>query len=136
MASADQKVAAADREVFYAKTPTYATKADIFKYIGKSKIKKLTEEEVARLEIGINQSEVNKCLQSTHNNVLPGASWFTGSFYKVFWKLLSSIVTRAINKSFKHGYSSSLQKLGILTIIPKGVKDQRYIRNWQIPSTS
>ena len=67
----------------YAKTPTYAMKTDIFNYIGKSKIKKLTGEKVARLEIGINHSAVNKCLQSTCNNVAPVALEFTGSFYKL-----------------------------------------------------
>ena len=77
-----------------------------FNYISKNKIKKLTDEEVARLDIGIDQSEVSKCLQSTRNNMAPGALGFTGSFFKVFWKLLSSLVTRAINKSFKQGYLS------------------------------
>ena len=80
----------------YSRTPTYATKADIINYIGKSKIKKLTDEEIARLEISIDQNEVSKCLQNTRNKVAPGASGFTGSFYKVFWKLLSSLVTRVI----------------------------------------
>ena len=49
----------------------------------------------------------------------PGASGFTGSFYKVFWKLLSSLVTRAINKSFEQEFLSIMQKLGIVTILPK-----------------
>ena len=67
----------------YARTPTYATKADIINYIGKSKIKKLTDEEMARLKTRIDQSEVNKCLQNTCNNVALGASGFTGSFYSL-----------------------------------------------------
>ena len=86
----------------YTRTPTYATKTDIINYIGKSKIKKLTDKEVARLETRIDQCEVNKCLQNGRNNVAPGASGSTGSFYKVFWNLLSSLVTRAItNLSIK-----------------------------------
>ena len=114
----------------YARKPTYATKQDILKYVGNSKIKQLNEEELARLGKGIEQIEVSKCLKITCNNMAPGASGFTGSFYKVFWKLLSSLVTRAINKSFKQGYLSTMQKLSIVNIIPKGDTDPRYLGNW------
>ena len=34
----------------YASKPTYATKLDILKYVGNSKIKQLTEEHVSRIE--------------------------------------------------------------------------------------
>ena len=61
----------------------------------------------------------------------PGTSGFTASFYKVFWKLLSSLVTRAINNSFEHKFLSIMQKLGIVTIIPKGDKGPRYLGNWR-----
>ena len=82
----------------YARKPTYATKTDILKYVGNSKIKQLTEDEIGRLEKEIEQVEVSKCLKNTKNNVAPGSSGFTCSFYKVFRKLMSSLVTRAINK--------------------------------------
>ena len=69
-------------------------------------------------------------MKGTRNNVAPGASGFTGSFYNCFfWKLLSSLVTRAINKSFEREYLSIMQKLGIVTIIPKGEKDPRLLGN-------
>ena len=109
----------------YAKTIIYADKKDIMKFIGESKIKSLKPEEISQLEREISQQEVSQCLKNTRNNVAPGASGFTGSFYKVFWKLLSSLVTRAINKSFKREYLSIMQKLGIITIIPKGDKAPR-----------
>ena len=67
----------------YARKPTYATKLDILKYVGNSKIKQLTDEEVGTLEKEIEQVEVSKCLKNTRNNVAPGASGFTGSFYKI-----------------------------------------------------
>ena len=70
-------------------------------------------------------------MKNTRNNVAPGASGFKGSFYKVFWKSLSSLVTRAINKSFDQEYLSVMQKLGINTIIPKGYKDPRLLGNWR-----
>ena len=70
-------------------------------------------------------------MKATRNNVAPGASGFTGSFYKVFWTLLSSLVTRALNKTFEQDFLSIMQKLGIITIIPKGDKDPRHLGNWR-----
>ena len=52
----------------YASKPTYAKKQDILKYVGYSKIKQLSDEELARLEKKIEQAEVNKCLKNTHNS--------------------------------------------------------------------
>ena len=68
----------------YAKTPTYADKKDIFRLIGKSKLKSLTSEEIKKLEREITQNEVSQCLKGTRNNVAPGSSGFTGSFYIAF----------------------------------------------------
>ena len=65
----------------YARKPTYATKLDILKYVGNSKINQLTDEEVGRLEREIEQFEFSKCLKNTWNNVAPGASGFTVFFY-------------------------------------------------------
>ena len=58
----------------YAKTTTYADKKDIFRFIGKSKLKTLTPEEPKKLEREIDQNEVSQCLKGTRNNVAPGAS--------------------------------------------------------------
>ena len=70
-------------------------------------------------------------MKNTRNNVAPGASGFTGSVYDVFWKLLRSLVTKAINKSFEREYLSIMQKLGFVTIIPKGDKESRMLGNWR-----
>ena len=61
----------------------------------------------------------------------PGSPGFTGAFHKVFWKLLSTLDTKAINKAFEQEFLSILQKLGIVTIIPKGDKDPRHLGNWR-----
>ena len=70
----------------YAKTPTYADKKDILKFIGKSKLKTLPPEEIKKLERENDQNKVSQCLKGTRNNVAPGTSGFIGSFYNVFWK--------------------------------------------------
>ena len=70
-------------------------------------------------------------MKNTRNNVAPGASGFTESFYNVFWKLLSSLVTKAINKSIEWEYLSVMHKLGIVTIIHKVDKDPRMLSNWR-----
>ena len=70
-------------------------------------------------------------MKATRNNVAPGAPGYTGSFYKVFWKLLSSLVTRAINKTFEQELLSIMQKLSIITIMPKMIKNPRHLGNWR-----
>ena len=37
----------------------------------------------------------------------------------------------SVNYSFEIGSLSVSQKLGILTLLPKGTKDKRYMKNWR-----
>ena len=48
----------------YAYRPTHVSKNEIFKFIGNSKIKILTCNEVEKLEKSIDQQEVNNCLKT------------------------------------------------------------------------
>ena len=61
----------------------------------------------------------------------PGSSGFTGNFYKFFWRNIKHFVVRSANYSFDIGSLSIQQKLGIITLLPKGLKDKRYLANWR-----
>ena len=79
----------------------------------------------------ISLEEMTKYLKKTKNNVSPGSSGFTNDFYKFFWRDLKQFVVRAVDFAFDHNRLSATQSLGIISIIPKGDKDKRFLTNWR-----
>ena len=74
-------------------------------------------------------NEIEFCLEK--NNIAPGSSGFTGAFYKAFWSSLKTLVFKTIKATFVSNHLPSSLCLGIVNIIPKGVKDQRQLTNWR-----
>ena len=79
----------------------------------------------------ITLQEMTAYLKTTKNNVSPGSSGYTYEFYKFFWRNIKQFVINALNYAFQHKRLSVSQKLGIISIIPKGEKDKRYLTNWR-----
>ena len=92
---------------------------------------KLTNQEAASVEGILTLEEMSAFLKKTRNNVSPGSSGFTGDFYKFFWIDLKHFVVRSANYSFEVGSLSIQQRLGIITLLPKGLKDKRFLKNWR-----
>ena len=65
------------------------------------------------------------------NNASPGSTGFSNEFYKFFWRDIKIFVVDSINHSFKNGMLSVTQRLGIITLIPKGDKDKTFLKNWR-----
>ena len=84
-----------------------------------------------RMDRKISEEEVGNALKSTKNNIAPGHGGFGGGFYKVFWKFLKTIVVNAINEIYINGELPITLRLGVIALIPKGDKDQRFITNWR-----
>ena len=72
------------------------------------------------MEGKIKLDELTHYLKKAKNNLSPGSSGYTNEFYKFFWKYIKHFVVRAVNHAFESGRLSASQKLGIVTIIPKG----------------
>ena len=94
-------------------------------------VKKLSTNESLKLEGTISSQELTKYLKNTRNNVSPGSTGFTGDFYKFYYNSLKTRIVDSINYSFKIGSISVANKLGIITLIPKGEKDKNYLKNWR-----
>merc|ERR1712218_678225 len=75
--------------------------------------------------------EVTKYLKKCRNNAAPGSSGFTGDFYKFFWRDIKHFALNSINYSYEQGSLSVTQRLGIITLIPKGEKSKLYLKNWR-----
>ena len=81
------------------------------------------------LDCEITEDEVSVTLKNTKNNVAPGPGGFGGAFYKVFWRHLKWIVMGAIKEIYSKRELPLSQRLGIIALIPKNDKDQRFISN-------
>ena len=94
-------------------------------------IPKVKETEKAAMEGKLNLDEMTKYLKKTKNNVAPGSSGFTNEFYKFFWRDLKVFVINSVDYAFENNRLSVSQNLGIISIIPKGDKDKRFLTNWR-----
>ena len=92
---------------------------------------KLSNSQKTMMEGKISLNEMTKYLKKCKNNVAPGSSGFTFDFYKFFWRDLKQFIIRAVDFSFENNRLSVSQRLGIISIIPKGDKDKRYLKNWR-----
>ena len=92
---------------------------------------KLTEDQKQKMEGLITVEELTRYLKKAKNNVSPGSSGFTNDFFKFFWIDLKFFVTKAINYSYEIGMLSVTQRLGIITLIPKGDKNKTFLKNWR-----
>ena len=94
-------------------------------------IPKLNDMEKGKMEGKITLDEMTKYLKKTKNNVAPGSSGFTNEFYKFFWRDLKLFVINSVDYAFDNNRLTVSQNLGIISIIPKGEKDKRYLTNWR-----
>jgi UDP-galactopyranose mutase len=51
-------------------------------------------------------------------------------FFNFFWKDFGAFVFRTLKYGYESGNLSQFQNQGVITCIPKGGKDRRYMGNW------
>ena len=92
---------------------------------------KLSNAQKSSLERDIDLKELTWYLKNTKANTSPGSSGFSNEFFKFFWRDLKTFIIKYINFSFQTGMLSVSQRLGIITVIPKGDKDKTFWKNWR-----
>ena len=92
---------------------------------------KLSETQRSKMEGRITLTEMTNYLKKCKNNVAPGTSGFSNEFFKFFWRDVKVFVINSVDYAFDHGRLSVTQRLGIISIIPKGDKDKRFLSNWR-----
>ena len=95
------------------------------------KVKRVSDEDRARMTWKITKEKVGITLKRIRNNVAPGVGGFCVYFYKVFSKYLKTIVVGAINEVYINGELTISQRFRIFVLTPKGDKDRRLIGNWR-----
>ena len=83
------------------------------------------------LEGPLDMNEVFEVIKNMKNNKSPGLDGFTVEFMKFFWNYLKYFLVRSLNYAFLNGNLSYTQKLGVITLIPKGNKERHFLRNWR-----
>jgi hypothetical protein len=78
----------------------------------------------------LTMEELVKYMKKAKNNVSPGSTGFTNEFYKFFLRDLKIFMLNSINHSYQTGMLSVTQRLGNITLIPKGDKDKSFSKNW------
>jgi len=91
----------------------------------------LDEEQSNLCEGLITDTEVKSVLKQMSNNKTPGIDGYTAEFYKFFWKDIGIFLVRSINYAYKHGQMSDYQRLGVITLLPKGDKSRLHLKNWR-----
>ena len=106
---------------------------NINNFLGQSStsIPKLSDKQKSEMEGKVSLEEMSNYLKKCKNNVAPGSSGFTFDFYKFFWRDLKIFIIKSIDHAFENNRLSVSQSLGIISIIPKGEKDKRFLRNWR-----
>ena len=94
-------------------------------------IPKLTDNEKNKMKGHLTLTELTDYLKRCKNNVSPGSTGFTNDFYKFFWRDIKFFVINAVNFAFDQHRLPLSQRMGIISIIPKGDKDKRYLTNWR-----
>ena len=82
---------------------------------------KLNEEEKISIEGNITEYECACALRDMNNNKSPGSDGITTEFFKIFWNDLKSFYVNYLNYSFENGSLTTLQKQGIISLLPKKI---------------
>ena len=94
-------------------------------------IPKLNTEEKNTLEGNIRVDECQKVLKTMKNNKSPGLDGIPFEFYKLFWCDIKDIFVKSVNENFEKGKMSTTQRQSVISLIPKGKKDVRYLKHWR-----
>ena len=119
------------KDLFGNKDENESEEIESFIGIGAPSMPKLSETQKSKMEGKLSLEELTLYLKKCKNNVAPGSSGFSFEFYKFFWRNIKHHVSRAVDYAFDKNRLAVSQSMGIISIIPKGEKDKRYLNNWR-----
>ena len=94
-------------------------------------VKVLSDNQAKLMEGYLTTTELSIALKNTKNNKTPGLDGFPSEFFKVFWKDLKYIITKALNSSYDKGLLPLSLRQCVITCLPKKGKSRKYIKNWR-----
>ena len=118
-------------QVLYQNNDDKLEEVSLSTLLNENTVPKLSDEQKQFLETHISSSEVHKSLKNLKNNKSPGTTGFPADFFKFFWNDIGAFLVRSFNCSIRKGELSTSQKLGIVSILPKGNKPREFLKNWR-----
>ena len=79
----------------------------------------------------LSREEILFAIENGKHGVAPGISGFSREFYQKFAPNLIDFIMKYIDFSEQNGILSKQQRVGIITLLPKGTKDKRALKNWR-----
>ena len=123
----------------YAKRETNSSEDDIRDFMGEtgygmfkdSVNKKVPKPILESIDGDLSATEVLAALKKGKHGKAPGQDGFTREFYKVFADELLPFIMQYVEFSKERGILSEHQRIGVITLLPKGKKDKRQLKNWR-----
>ena len=106
-------------------------KSEIDQYLEGTSMKKIPEELSERIDREISKEELDAVVKSFKNNKSPGSDGLTAEFYKHFWGELREILYKVYKEGLERGCLTPSQRMGVITLLPKGEKDHTDLKNWR-----
>ena len=100
-------------------------------HLFRSDFPNLTEVKLRALEGRLSVGELLAALKKIPNNKSPGSDGFTAEFWKFFFNDMEIFLLRSLNYAYENGELSITQRLGIITLLPKGDKPKQFLKNWR-----
>jgi hypothetical protein len=100
-------------------------------HLSKSDFPPLTQEKLQKIEGILTRQEILTVLKKMPNNKSPGSDGFTVEFWKFFFHDLGDFLVRSLNYAYESGELSVTQRLGLITLLPKGNKPKQFLKNWR-----
>ena len=91
----------------------------------------LLQGESNNLEGPISIQEALSALRQVKNDKSPGSDGYTVEFFEFFFTDLGIFMTQSINYGFYSSQMSVTKRQGVITCIPKEVKDKQFLKNWR-----
>ena len=101
---------------------------EAFKNCAREKISPYTFE---KNDLPIGEDEVLAAITHGKHGVAPGLSGFSREFYQHFSKDLIGFIMEYIKYTEERGILSLNQRIGVITLLPKGQKDKKTLKNWR-----
>ena len=92
---------------------------------------KLTDAEEMDCDREISLKELTKSVKSMQVGKSPGCDGLGPEYFSAFWDKIGPILHKVIKHAIEEKILTRSMRRGIISIIPKKTKDQKYIKNWR-----
>ena len=125
-------------EQLYAPRETKSEKDDLRQFMGEGfqELENVVQRNVCldlkdQIEKKISKAEVMDAIKGGKHGVAPGLSGFSREFFQFFAEDLIGFIMNYVEFSEQTESLSFNQKIGVITLIPKGIKDKKSLKNWR-----